>query len=364
MPPREKKSASFAMWLRANALNVRRPFDRATWRTARPWLTYGEVQYELKKFRERSLGSIQVGSICLKNQDVECAVRYEALATKKIFQLDITKMINNFYDFSKKGRETKRSVLDKINEEFLFLERGFVTERDQNWKTAVKQLSKGKLLMLRPKMRERNLASLILELFDVSTEEADLDQIQAQLAPCLAVSQQSISAPILRRALAITGTKLKYKNFFEIVNGIIEKYYVRHPLANEDPARLKAIVNQRVQISHDNAVWSLIDFKIVPRHDFVCEEYEQAFNEDYHEPPVLSPLQLPFFRFKHPYMYVRKKQKMNWKNFIDRCTRQGQTTPKTLDRANAWLVAAGFVPYEPCSHVFNVLRVQGLSCVS
>ena len=122
----------FAMFLRANAFNVRRPFDRATWRTARPWLSFEEVRYELKRFRDRSLGLLQLGNVRLENKDVETAVKYEAFATKKIFQLDITEMINNFYDIDAKGRIPKRDVLDKINEEFLYLNRGSVVERDKN----------------------------------------------------------------------------------------------------------------------------------------------------------------------------------------------------------------------------------------
>ena len=359
--PRDRKTATFAMWLRANAFNVRRPFDRTSWRTARPWLTYDEVRYELKRFRDRSLGSLQLGSVNLKNDDVEKAVRYEALATRKIFQLDITEMINNFYDFDAKGKLLKRTVLDKINEEFIYLDRGTVVERDRNWKQAIEPLTKGKLLMLRPKIREQSLAALILQLFEVSDKVITLDEIQAQITPCLTFSGQKISAPLLRRALEITGVKLRYKNHLEIINGIVEKYYVKHSLGDENPERLKRVVNQTVKIECDNAVWDLISYKIVPRHEFVSDEYEQAFNEDYHDPPVIAPLQVPFFRYKHPYLYVRKKQNIDWKLFIDSCKRVGKTDDKTLDRANEMIIKKGLVPYEHCHPEFDVIKVQGLS---
>jgi len=360
MSPREAKSAMFAMFLRANAFNVRRQFDRTTWRTARPWMTFDEVRYELKRFRERSLGLLQLGNVTLKNIDVETAVKYEAFATKKIFQLDITEMINNFYDFDAKGSIPKRVVLDKINEEFIHLNRGSVVERDRNWKVAIKELTKGKNLMLKPKISEHSLAALILQLFSMSDKVITLDEIKAQITPCLLAAHQSVSAPILRRALAITGVKLKYKNHFEIINGIIEKYYVKHKLADENPHRLKSIVNQYVKIPHDNFVWDLIDFKIVPKHDYTSDEYEQAFNEKYDEPPTIAPLQMPFYRYKHPYMYVRKKQKINWKLFIDKCTRGGGTNAETLDAANAMLINKGLVPYEHCHPEFDILKVQGL----
>ena len=218
LSPRETKSAKFAMWLRANAFNVRVPFDRATWRTARPWLSFQEVRYELKRFRERSLGSLQLGNVTLKNKDVETAVKYEALATRKIFQLDISEMLYSFYDFCKEGRINKRQALDKINEEFIYLNRGTVVERDRNWKVAIKPLTKGKCLMLKPKMSEQELASLILEFFDICDTPVTLDVIKAQITPCLNAAHKKISAPLLRRALAITGFNLKYKNHLEIIN--------------------------------------------------------------------------------------------------------------------------------------------------
>jgi len=359
--PRERKTATFAMWLRSNALNLRREFDRGTWRTARPWLTYDEVRYELKKFRDRSLGALQLGGVSLKNADVEKAVKYESFATRRIFQLDISEMVYNFYDFDAKGRVTKRSVLDKINEEFIFLQRGNVVERDVNWKKAIQPFTKGKMLTLKAKIRPRSLAALILQVFEISQTPISPDKIYAQIAPCLAVSGQKISPPLLRRALEITGVNLRYRNHLEIINGIIKKYFVPHKLGNENPDRLKSIVNQTVKIDWDNAVWDLVSCKIVPRHDFVSDEYEQAFSEEHHDPPILAPLQVPFFRYKNPYLYVRKKQKINWKFFIDSCTRVGKTDTDTLNKANEMIVRAGLVPYEHCHAEFDVLRVQGLS---
>lgn len=361
---REAKSAKFAMWLRANCLNVRRAFDRVTWRTARPWLSFEEIRYELKRFRERSLGSLQLGSVTLENKDVETAVKYEALATRKIFQLDISAMIYNFFDFDSSGRLCRRAVLDRINEEFIYLNRGTVVERDRNWKKAIQDMSKGKMLMLRPKIREQSLAALILQLFEISDSTMSLDKIQAQITPCLLVANQTISAPLLRRALEITGTKLRYKNHFEIINGIIEKFYVRHELARETPDRLKKIVNQFVRVPEENAVWDLISFKICPRHDFVSEEFEQAFDESYHQPPVLTELQKPFFRYKHPYPYVRKKQKISWVSFYEKCERLGGTDAQTLEKANELLCKAGHLPYAPCHGVFDPIKVQGLVFVS
>ena len=74
--PSEIRTATFAMWLRANAFNVRRPFDRARWKTSRPWLRYSALQYQMKLYRERSLGAIILGNITLKDKDVETAMKY------------------------------------------------------------------------------------------------------------------------------------------------------------------------------------------------------------------------------------------------------------------------------------------------
>ena len=360
LSPREAKSATFAMFLRANARNLRKPFDRTTWKTARPWLSFNEIRYELKRFRDRSLGLLQLGNVTLENQDVERAVKYEAFATKKIFQMDISDMINNFYEIDLKRKILKRDVLNRINEEFLYLNRGSVSQRDKNWKICIKPFTKGKFLTLRPRIHERDLAALILQLFEICDTPISIDKIQEQITPCLIITHQTTSAPITRRALTLTGEKLRYKNHFELINGIIEKFYVKHALGDETPDRLKGIVNQYVKIPHDNLIWDLIDFKIVPKHDFTSEEYEQAFDEKYHDPPLINPLQVPFFRFKHPYLHVRKKQKINWKNFIDKCTRNGGTDSETLEKANEMLIQEGFTPYNFNHPEFDMIKIQGL----
>ena len=44
--PSKRKADTFAMWLRSNALNIQKPFDESTWRTAKPWLSFDEVEYQ------------------------------------------------------------------------------------------------------------------------------------------------------------------------------------------------------------------------------------------------------------------------------------------------------------------------------
>ena len=360
LSPRQARHAMFAMWLKANAMNIRKPFDRATWRTARPWLTFSQIRFELSDFRARTLGSLQLGNLTLKNADVEKAVKYEAYATRKIFQADIAKMLFSFYEISKKSRVHKRDALNKINEEFAYMNRGTVSERDPGWQKTIADISSGRHLTLKPRMNEHKLAGIILQLFEISDDEIPLEQIKQQLAPCLAAAHETISDPLLRRALSTTGRKLRYREHFEIINGIIKKFYKPHRLAEENAQRLKCIVNQFVNIPFDNSVWNLIDLQITPRHDFESEEYEQAFHEDYHEPPKLAPEQVPFFRHKLPHMWVRKKQNINWLKFINRCKRGRGTDKNTLDKANEMLIASGFQPYAHCHPEFDALKVLGL----
>ena len=359
-PPREVKAATFAMWLRANAFNVKKQFDRATWRTARPWLTFNEVRYQLKIFRNRSLGSLQLGHVILIDKDVETAVRYEAYATRQICQLDIKEMILNFYDFSQKHKISRREVLDNINKEFNFLDRGFISERDYNWKQAIKSFQDKKVLMLKPKLTEHQVAEIILEVFDITSEPISEDRIKAQITPTMNAMGQTISQPLLRRALAITGTKLTYKNHLEIIQNVINKYYIPHRLGAEPLERLQHIVNQQANIPYKNKIWDLIDLHIVAKHNWDLETYEQAFHEQYHDPPQVTPLQLPFMKYKLPYTFVRKKQKIPWKPIIDLCFRGHGTDTKTIENINKILIEKGFIPYSHCHPEIDQIKVQGL----
>ena len=164
--PAQIKTKTFAMWLRANAANVRKPFERSRWRTARPWLSYNDVRYQLKMYRDRSLGAITFGSVVMTDRDVETAVKYEAYATRQIFSDDIHKLILDLYDFDRKGKLTKRTVLDNINTEFIRLGRGTVSERSINWKAAIRPFVCNSVCLLKPKISSERVAELILELYD------------------------------------------------------------------------------------------------------------------------------------------------------------------------------------------------------
>ena len=359
-PPREVKTATFAMWLRANAFNLRKQFDRTTWKTARPWLTFNEIRYQLKMFRNRSLGSLQLGNVLLVDKDVETAVKYEAYATRQICQIDIKEMILHFYDYSTDYKIPKRIVLDNVNREFNRLDRGSVSERDHNWKQAIKPFQDRNMLNLRPKLNEHQIAQIILELFEVSNESITENSVRCKITPTLTSLGETVSPPLLRRALALTGTKLTYKNNFEIIQGIIKKYYVPHRLASELPERLKYIVNQHASIPHSDKVWALIDFHIIPKHDWDLDTFEQAFDKKYHDPPEVTPLQMPFMKYKLPFQYIRKKQKISWKPIIDLCTRGRGTDTKTLDNINILLRKKGFTPYAHCHPELDYIKVQGL----
>ena len=203
--PTELKAKTFAMWLRANAHNVRSPFCRTTWRTARPWLSFNDVRYQLKLFRARTLGSIVVAGVQLRDDDVETAVKYEAFATRQICSKDVRDMILEFYDYSRMNEIPKKQVMETINKEFAYLDRGYVTSRDRSWKQGVVKLAERGICTLKPKISEHKVAERIMELYDLGGDEVTSDEVYYSVLPFLNKMGESLHAhsPILRRALQI-----------------------------------------------------------------------------------------------------------------------------------------------------------------
>lgn len=360
--PQEIKAHTFAMWLRANASAIKKPFNARTWRTARPWLTFEDVQYQKTVFKNRSLGLLLVGNVKLTDEDVFRAIQYEALATKKISDIEIRQMILEFYDFSRIHSVERRVVLDKINEEFAFLDRGFVSERSVSWKSAIKNLTERTLCTLVPKIHENKVAEIILQMFSPGDEKISKKDIHHAITPVLLKLNQPISAqsPILRRALVITGQHLKHNNHISTINNIIDRFYIKHPLATEKLERLQFVVNQFAHIPYEYDVWSFVNLNIAPKHDWNSTEYEEAIDEKYHDPPKINHLQKPFMKYVLPFKYIRKKQDIPWKDIIQRCTRAKGTDTETLKNINNILEELGFVPYDTTHTIFDIIRVQGL----
>ena len=361
--PTEIKTKTFAMWLRANAHNIRSPFSRSTWRTARPWLSFNDVRYQLKLFRERTLGSIMVSGIQLKDDDVETAVKYEAYATRQICSQDVREMILEFYDYSRMNEVPKKKVMDTINKEFAYLDRGYVTSRDRSWKQGVQKLSERGICTLKPKISEHKVAELIMELYSLGGDEVTSDEVYYSILPFLNNMGESLHAnsPILRRALQITGDKLTFKNHREIIEDTIEKYYVSHRLGKEPLERLQYIVNLKCKIPPDSKIWEVIDLKIVPKHDFQSNEYEICLDKKYHDPPIITPMQEPFMKYILPYKYVRKKQRIPWRWIFKFCKRTKGTTKETLDTLNRMIEKNGLIPYDHAHPEFDRLKCQGLN---
>lgn len=360
--PAEIKVASFAMWLRANAFSVKRPFDRMRWKTARPWLTFAELRYQLKLYRERSLGSILLGSVTLKDADVERAMKYEAYATRQLCKSDVRAMILEFYDFSRSHSIKKQPVLNNINKEFMFLDRGFVKFGTFNWKNATREFSSRGYLTLKPKINEHEMATLIWHVFKPGKTARTVREIFEKIAPTLNVLGHVIHehSPILRRALLITSCKLDYLNKRDIVQKIVDKYYVPYELGKESLKRLQFVVNRFCQIPEHDPVWNFIRLDIVPKHDWNLPGYEEAYSAEYDDPPEVFPEQEPFMRFRLPYQFIRKKQKIPWKIIMDKCERKKGTDKRTLSYVNEILKFMGFTPLSFCHPEFDFLKVQGL----
>ena len=360
---REIKTKTFAMWLRANAHNIRSPFSRDTWRTARPWLSFPDVRYQLHLYRQRSLGAIIVSGVQLKDKDVETAVKYEAFATRQICSQDVREMVLEFYDYSRMNEVPKKKVLETINREFAYLDRGYVTSRDRSWKQGIVKLSERGICTLKPKISEHKLAELIMELYSLGGEEVTTTKVYYSLLPFLNNMGESLHAdsPILRRALHITGHKLTFKNHRQFIEDTIEKYYVPHQLGKEPLQRLQFVVNLKYKIPPDNKIWDIIDLKIVPKHDFKSDEYEICIDKKYHDPPIITPMQEPFMKYILPYKYIRKKQKIPWRWIFIMCKRTRGTTKETLDTLNYMIEKNGLIPYDHAHPEFDRLKLQGLN---
>lgn len=360
--PAQIKTKTFAMWLRANAANVKKPFERSRWRTARPWLSYNDVRYQLKLYRDRSLGAVTFGNVVMTDQDVETAVKYEAYATRQIFSDDIHKLILELYDFDRKGNIKKRTVLDNINTEFVRLGRGTVSERGINWKSAIQPFVCNSVCLLKPKISGERVAELILELYEPGGEALGIEEVYFSLLPYLNKIGQKLhpESTILKRALMVTGRHLTCKNQKQIIQDTIKKYYVPHRLAEEPMKRLQFVVNLKCRIPAKSHIWKLVDTKIVPKHDWDGSDYEEAMVKEHHDAPSIDPLQEPFMRYKLPHKYIRKKQNIPWAHIIKLCERKKGTDENTIRTINYLLEINGFKPYDIGHPVFDIIRVQGL----
>lgn len=107
-------------------------------------------------------------------------------------------------------------------------------------------------------------------------------------------------------------------------------------------------------------MWNFVDLHIVPKHDWNLPGYEEAYAEEYDDPPEVTPDQEPFMRYRLPYAYIRKKQKIPWKLIIEKCKRKGGTDKRTLAYANNILKSMGFTPMAFCHPQFDYLKVQGV----
>ena len=312
-----------------------------------------------------------VSGVKLLDKDVETAVKYEAYATRQICSQEIRDMVLEFYDYSRTNQVPKMKVIENINKEFAFLNRGHVSSRDRSWKMGIAELAERGVCLLKPKISEHRVAELILDLYEQGDKEVSTAKVYHSLLPFLNKMGESLheKSPIIRRALAITGHKLTFKHHRRFIEDTITKYYVPHKLAKEKLERLQFIVNLKQRIAPDNKVWDLIDLRIAPRHDYTTDEYEICLDKKYHETPIISPLQEPFMKYILPYKHIRKKQKVPWRQIMALCKRGEGTTKETLDTINKIIEMNGLIPYDHGHPVFERIKIQGLrihniSCAS
>ena len=82
----EVRSQTFAMWLRANVHNIKKPYDSRTWRTCKPWLSLRACKLEYRNYKNVSLGYMQIGNARLSDKEVRNAISVTALNYEEEFK--------------------------------------------------------------------------------------------------------------------------------------------------------------------------------------------------------------------------------------------------------------------------------------
>lgn len=146
----DRREHVFLMWLTAVAPLVKKPYDQATWTTARPWLTFRQLDTCFRAYKKKSLGSIQLSTEILTDADVRKALKYEGMYTEDVEKdiLDITdtdlQEICDLYFAPARGRSTgvlRSVVFDKIKSHLLTHENIYITAGTYKFQKLVRKYS-------------------------------------------------------------------------------------------------------------------------------------------------------------------------------------------------------------------------------
>lgn len=146
----DRREHVFLMWLTAVAPLVKKPYDEVTWVTARPWLTFRQLDTCFKAYKKKSLGSIQLKTEMLTDDDVRKALKYEGMYTDDVERdiLDITdedvQEICDLYFAPAHGRSAgvcRNVVFDKIKSHLLTHENIYISGGAYKFHKLVKKYS-------------------------------------------------------------------------------------------------------------------------------------------------------------------------------------------------------------------------------
>ena len=344
------RKETFAMWVRANMHNINKPFRKDTWRTCRPWLSLQDCEREYRKFKQISLGYMQIGNKRISNKGVQTAVKYERKAQGIVNVEDIMRIIDQLFDYSEETipLDTVRRIVHE--------HRGPQLMRNRIGKDVRNVI--GDNPKLKPKIHWRKLANIILKVFE--PDDKHNPNICYQLQPVLIAMKQDIheQSVAFKKAIAFTGTKLKHKHTMDIIQHTIKKYYKVNYHTKEPLDRLKFILKMH-NVDEDDPNWQLVDTRISPRHIWTPRGYDVALDKAYADTPIIQPLQKPFYEYHTQHRLWRIKQDIPWDNVLKGHTR-GITDTHTIQIINQRIKQLGFTPYHHLHPIFEPIRVRGI----
>lgn len=350
----EVRSQTFAMWLRANIHNIKKPYDSRTWRTCKPWLSLRACKLEYRNYKNVSLGYMQIGNARLSDKEVRNAIAYEAKCQGRATTEDIQKDIETLFDYDDNVIAPGK-VLKRVNE--LRSYRGEqVLCHSKEWE----EYKETHTFHLKPKITHTELANIILKMFKPAEHNPHIHQ---QIQQVLLSMGQHIAkdSPIYQRAIEITGTQLEKKDTLDVIQHILRKYYKPNPHHKEPLEVMQFVVRLQTPIPLDDPNWKLVHTNISRKYNWTPEHHEMCMDDKYADKPNLIHLQTPFYKYHCRYHKWRKKQNLPWNILLKGHTRGNTTTEDTIHELNRRIEAMGYTPYHTEHPVFNIIKVQGIN---
>ena len=168
------------------------------------------------------------------------------------------------------------------------------------------------------------------------------------------------NSPILRQLSTLQGINLLLRTTWSL-SKIRLKSTMCHRLGERVAGEAAVCSQPKVQDTSRQQGVGVDRFEDCTKHDFTSDEYEICLDKQYHNPPIVTPLQEPFMKYVIPHKYVQKEAEIPWRFIFTLCKRTRGTTEKTLDTINCLLEKNGLIPYDHAHPEFDRLKMQGLT---